>query len=556
MVNDTISRLVDDFKAKQISRRQLFQQAAAAGVSASAVAALAGTSVTPAAAQSGEAIQLGRESEFNPNFSVFRISTGTQTQVADLIFGRLLKVDDNLNLVPDLAESFEISPDATTYTFKLREGITWHDGTPLTIDDVIFTYRTALTAETGASAANKLRQIKGATAFFDKESDEIEGLERVDDTTLRITLDLPNIAFLIGTAGSNSLLWIQPQHILGEVNPAEWDQSDAVQNPVVGSGAYQFVEYVPDQYVEFTANPNFYLGAPKTEQVFLRLAEPATQLAQLESGEIHMVSRLAAREGDRLSSSDIVDIIYTPGVGIFQTAVFGDRIPDKRVRQAMMYGSDRQALLDVVLLGQGELVHQSVIGPDWAVFDDLNTYPFDPDKARELLAEAEWDSERVLQLTWSRGFTNVELAAPVFQQQMAEIGIKIELFPQETAAYVNAVVNEPDFDLAWFGGGSYRLDPDVTSNYYLCANWTPRGGNTTHYCNEELDALLIEGRGIADPELRRPIYHEVAKILNEDVPTLFWWSDNQIFGASKRLQGLKPGPNQYIWWNIHEWELA
>jgi peptide/nickel transport system substrate-binding protein len=509
----------------------------------------------PASAQEAGVLQIGRESEFNPTFLPFQTSTGTQTQVFDLIFSRLLKVDADLNLVPDAAESFEISEDATTFTFNIREGITWHDGEPFTIDDVLFTYRLALTKETGAAQAGKLRQIKGATAFYNGEATEIEGLERVDDTTLRITLDKPNIAFLIGTAGSNSLIWILPEHILGEVAPAELAQHPAVQAPVVGSGAYQFVEYVPDQYISFTANPNFYLGAPKIEQVFLRLAEPATQLAQLESGELHLISRMAAREADRLSTSDVLDIVATPGVGVFQTAVNTERVTDKRVRQAMMYGTDRKALLDVVLLGQGELVYSTVIGPDWAKYDDLNTYDFDPDKAKALLAEAGWDSEQTLQLTWSRGFQTVELAAPVFQQQMAEIGIKIQLFPQETAAYVKAVVEEPDFDMAWFGGGSYRLDPDVSSSYYLCANFTPNGGNTTHYCNEDLDALFIEGRGTTDIAQRTEIYHQVAQILNEDVPTLFWWSDNQIFGVSKRLKGLKPGPNQYIWWNIQEWTL-
>jgi peptide/nickel transport system substrate-binding protein len=556
MVNDTVLRLIADFQAKKINRRQLVQGAAAAGVSASALTALVGPSATPAAAQAGGAIQLGRESEFAANFNAFKISTGGQTQVMDLIFGRLLKLDNNNTLIGDLAESFEISPDASVYTFKIREGVTWHDGTPFTIDDVIFTYRAALTEEAGAGAAGKLRQIKGGTAFYNKESDEIEGLERVDDTTLRITLEGPNIAFLIGTAGSNSLLWIQPQHILGDVPLADWATAEAIQRPVVGTGPYQFVEHVADSHVEFKANPNFYLGAPKTEQVFLRLAEPATQLAQLESGEIHMASRLPAREAERLATSDVVEILYNPGNGIFQTAVHTPRVPDKRVRQAMMYGTDRQALLDAVLLGQGELVFSSVIGPDWAIPTGLNTYDYNPDRARELLAEAEWDSEQTLQLTWSRGFVNVELAAPVFQQQMAEIGLKIELFPQESAAYLDAVITNPNFDMAWFGGGSYRMDPDVTANYYLCDRFTPGGGNTTHYCNEELDALLIEGRSLADPELRAPIYQQVAEILNEDVPTLFWWSDNQIFGKNKQLQGVLQGPNQYIWWNIHEWELV
>ena len=544
-------------KHLQLNRRDLMK--ASAGVAAGA--ALAGGAISvavrsTAAQDAGTALQIGRETEFAPIFVPFHISTGGQTQVMDLIYSRLLKVQDDLTFQPDLAESWEVNEDATAYTFKIREGLTWTDGEPLTIDDIIWTYRTALIPEAGALSAGKLKQIKGAVAYADGEADDVEGIERVDDNTLRFTLELPNVAFLTGTAGSSTLMWIMPEHIYADVDLASIDQAPASQSPTVGSGAYQFVEYVPDQYVSFTANPNYHLGAPKIEQVFLRLAEPATQLAQLESGELHLISRMAAREAERLSTSETINVVNTPGVGIFQTAIFNERVPDKRVRQAMMYGTDRAALLDAVLLGQGELVFNTVIGPDWAVFDDLNTYDFDPEKAKALLAEAGWDENESLELTWSKGYQPVELAAPVFQQQMADIGISIELAPFETAAYVDKVVNNPDFDLAWFGGGSYRLDPDVSAGYYMTVNWTPNGGNTTHYSNEELDQLFIDGRGTSDIPTRTEIYHQVAKILNEDVPTLFWWSDNQIFGINKKLQGVKPGPNQYIWWNIQEWSFA
>ena len=534
------------------------QGTAAAG----AAAALAGgITLAPsfgssAAAQDASgALQIGRETEFAAIFMPLHTSTGTQTQMFDLIYSRLLKVKDDLSFEPDLAESFEVSADATTFTFKLRQGVTWHDGTPLTGDDIVFTYKLALTKAAGAGAAGKLKQIKGATAFYDGTATDIEGLQLADDTHTS-TLEKPNVAFLTGTAGSNSLVWILPEHIYKDVDPATLDEAPATQSPTVGSGAYQFVEYVPDQYLSFKANPNYHLGGPKIEQAFIRLAEPATQLAQLESGELHMMSRMAAKEAKRLETSDVLSIVNTPGVGVFQTAVNNERVPDKRVRQAMMYGTDRKALLEAVLLGQGELVYSTIIGPDWAVYDDLNTYEFDPEKAKSLLAEAGWDSNTSLQLTWSKGYQPVELAAPVFQQQMSDIGLKIELFPQETAAYVKAVVTEPDFDMAWFGGGSYRLDPDVSSSYYLTVNFTPNGGNTTHYSNPDLDELFIEGRGTTDIPTRTEIYHKVATTLNEDVPTIFWWSDNQIFGINKKLQGVKPGPNQYIWWNIQEWSFA
>lgn len=549
--NSTTDRL-------NMNRRSLIKGSAAVAGGAALAGGLTAQFVTRSALaqDSGTPLQIGREIEFSPIFVPYHASTGTQTQIFDLIYSRLLKVQDDLTFQPDLAESWEVSDDATIYTFTIRDGITWTDGEPFTIDDIIFTYKLALTAETAAAQAGKLKQITGASDFYDKTADDISGLERVDDRTLRMTLDKPNVAFLTGTAGSSALVWILPEHIYKDVDPATIDQAPASQSPTVGTGAYQFVEYVPDQYVSFTANPNYHLGAPKIEQVFLRLAEAATQLAQLESGELHMMSRMAAKEAERLATSDVIDIVNTPGIGVFQTAVNNERVTDKRVRQAMMYGTDRKALLQAVLLGQGELVYSTVIGPEWAVYDDLNTYDFDPDKAKALLQEAGWDGSQSLELTWSKGTQTVELAAPVFQQQMDDVGIKIDLAPLETATYVDKVVDNPDFDMAWFGGGSYRIDPDVSANYYMTINFTPSGGNTTHYSNEELDQLFIDGRGTTDIPTRTEIYHQVATILNEDVPTLFWWSDNQIFGINKKLQGVKPGPNQYIWWNIQDWSFA
>ena len=553
--NQRLDTLVAAFRARRITRRRFMQGAAALGLSASAIHGLVGARPATAAQTSG-VLQIGRESEFAAVFLPLNAATGTQTQLFDLIYSRLLKVDADLNLVPDAAESYEVSPDATVFTFKMRPGMTWHDGQPFTARDVIFTYKLAMTKAAASRQYGKLSQIKGAAAFYDGQAPEVAGLELVNDATIRITLEQPNVAFLIGTALSNSLVWILPEHIFKDVDPATLDQNPAIQKPTVGSGPYKFVEYVPDQYISFEANPNFYLGAPKIGQVFLRLAEPATQLAQLESGELHLLSRMAPKEAQRLEGNALLDVVSTPGVGVFQTAINNERFPDKRVRQAFMYAVDRKALLDAVLFGQGELVYNTVIGPGWATYDDLNTYPYDPEKAKALLAEAAWDPARTVEVTWSKGFQTIELAAPVFQQQLAQVGVKVNLAPLESAAYLQKVVDAPDFDLAWFGGGSYRLDPDVSSSYYMCANFTPQGGNTTHYCNEQLDTLFVQGRGTTDIAQRTEIYHQVARTLNEDVPTIFWWSDNQIFGISKKLQGLKPGPNQYIWWNINEWSLT
>jgi peptide/nickel transport system substrate-binding protein len=540
--------------------RRLHRRTLLGGAASAATAALFGDrGVRGVAARQGApsgVLQLGGESEPAGTWLPFRAAGGAETQVFDLIFSRLIRFDADYNLIPDLAERFEISPDASEFTFFLRQNVSWHDGEPFTARDVIFAYRLAMIEDVAASQYNKLSQIQGAAAFRAGESEEIPGLQMVDDYTVKIVLEQPNIAFLVGAAHNNSLIWILPEHILRDVNPAEIDQHPFAQNPNVGTGPFTFVEYVADQHVQTDANLDYFLGAPKLAQVFVRLAAPATQLAALESGELHVMQALSAADAERLTSSEVVNVVPTPGVGIFQTAVFNERIPDKRVRQAFMYGVDRQALMDVVLKGQGRLVNQSIIGPEWAEYDDLNQYAYDPERAKELLAEAGWDASQTLDLIWEQGVQAIELCAPVFQQQMAEIGVQVTLTPLDEAAFEQRVLEEMDFDLAWFGGGAYGLDPDVSSTYYACANWTPNGGNTTHYCNEELDELFIAGRGTPETEERREIYHDAARILNDDVPTIFWWSENMIWGINKRVQGVVPGPNTDIHWNIQEWSLA
>ncbi|MCA9861620.1 MAG: ABC transporter substrate-binding protein [Thermomicrobiales bacterium] len=501
-------------------------------------------------------LQLGGESEPAGNWLPYRAAGGAETQVFDLIFSRLIRFDADYNLIPDLAESFEISPDASEFTFNLRQDVTWHDGEPFTARDVIFTYRLAMMEAVGASQYNKLSQIQGAEAFRTGESEEIAGLQMPDDYTVKIVLEKPNIAFLIGAAHNNSLVWILPEHVLADADPAALDQHPFAQNPTVGTGPFRFVEYVPDQHVATEAYPDYFLGAPKLAQVFVRLAAPATQLAALESGELDVMQALSAADAERLAASEVVNVVPTPGVGIFQTAIMNERITDKRVRQAFMVGVDRQALMDVVLKGQGRLVNQTIIGPEWAQFDDLDPYAYDPERAKALLAEAGWDASQTLDLIWEQGFQAIELCAPVFQQQMAEIGVQVSLTPLDEAAFEQRVLEDMDFDLAWFGGGAYGLDPDVSSTYYACANWTPEGGNTTHFCSEELDELFVAGRGTPDIEERREIYHEAARILNEEVPTIFWWSENMIWGINKRVQGVVPGPNTDIHWNIQDWSLA
>jgi len=532
--------------------------AATSAPPAATAAPAANPTTAPAAAAAvakpGSVVQIGRRSEINPLWSPLK-TAGGEVQIFDLIFNRLIAPDEKWTMQPDLAEKFDVSADATVYTFNLRRNVTWSDGKPFTARDVMFTYRLNLTKSAGSRQAPRLLQIKGAKDFYEGTATEVSGLQMLDENTVRMTLEQPNVSWVSQLTHSSPILFILPEHVLKDADPAQLDNHPFIKKPDVSTGPYQYVQFVADQFVEFKANPNYFKGAPKIEKVFVRLAEPPTQLAQFERGELDVMYKVTAKDAERLKSNTNLSIIPLQGLGVFQIAWNNERFPDKRVRQAFMYAIDRESLIKVVLRGEGRLVHSTIIGPEWANYNDLNQYKYDPAKARALLQDAGWDSGKTVNITWSKGFADIELAAPIVQQQLKEVGFNLELAPLDSPAYIKKVVSEPDFDLAWFSGGVYALDPDISSAYYECANWTPRGANTTHYCNKELDTLFAQGRATTDTTKRKDVYARAAAILNEDVPTTFWWSENIIYGVSKRLKGIKAGTNDYLWWNIQEWSL-
>jgi peptide/nickel transport system substrate-binding protein len=521
--------------------------AAPTTASAASTAPTAAASPKPAAPGKG-VVSLVPGGNFAARFTPLKICCAIQQEAVRKIFEPLTMTGPGLTRIGRLAERWEISKDATTFTYFLRRGLTWSDGQPLTARDVAFTYRLALTkaVASGTFVRSRVLSLRGGKDFYDGKSNEIPGLQVLDDYTIRFVLEKPNVEFARVTETG-----IVPEHVLKDMVPGEIDQHPFTAKPMVGSGAYQFVQYAPDQFIELKANPNFYLGAPKIEKLFIRLPQPQVAIAQLEKGEVDFVAKLSPIEAQRLKENPSLNIVSSSGIGMFQIAIQTDRIPDKRVRQAMMYAIDRKGLLKTVLLGQGRLVHAPIFGPEWAVFDDLNPYDYNPAKAKELLKEAKWDSNRELELIWAAGYPGTDQSAPVVQQQFQEVGIKLKLTPMDNPAYLKRD-EAGDYELAWFGGGSYALDPDIANVYYN--NATKKDSNT-RYGSPELDELFEKGRSTSDVNERRKFYHDAAKILNEDVPTIYFWSEDFIVGYAKRLQNVKPVITD-MFWNLHEWAEA
>ena len=473
------------------------------------------------------------------------------------MFGALVRVNDKLEAVPDLAEKIDVSPDAKVYTFTLKKGITFTDGKPLTSQDVRFTIERAVDKRAATYWRGRLLDIQGATEYGDQQADKIAGLETPDDYTVKMTLRKPDSTWLL-TLGDFSGLSILPEHVLKDVAPDQLQKHPFSLNPNVSAGAFQFSQFQTDQYLEIKRNDS-YTGGPKAklDRIFFKILAADAALAQMDRGELDLMI-VPTSEMDRMKKNPNVTVVSVPSPSIDFIAVnmVKDYLQDKRVRQAMLYAIDRESIVKAIYQGEAQVVNQTIIGPDWMGMPDLNMYKFDPNKSKQLLKDAGWDGSHALQLLYTPGTKERDAYLPIIQQQFKEVGITMEIVPAEATEYTRRR-NAGDFDLGQVGGGIFRQDPNVSGKYMETINWVPVGGNYGHYTNTRLDELFPQGRGTPDLAQRKKLYTEAATIMNDELPWVYLWSPNSIYAVSKKLVGFKPPSYAtHNMWNADEWTVT
>ncbi|MDI6895589.1 MAG: ABC transporter substrate-binding protein [Bacillota bacterium] len=481
---------------------------------------------------------------------------GQDRHVLNSIYNNLVRLSDKYEVVPDLCERYEVSPDAKVFTFYLPKNAKWHDGKPVTADDVVFTFNVMLNPKSGSWLVGKLSEIKGSADYKEGKSSAVAGVTKVDDYTVRVELEKPDVGFL---ALAIPDMYILPKHVLESASLDQLGNAQTFRDKMIGSGPYKFVKYETDQYVEVVKNPDYWRGKPKLDRVFFKVLTTDVAVAQMEKGEID-IAKISATDAGRLAALPHVQVLSVPGAGIFQMG-FNLQQPylqDKRIRQAFAYAIDREGILKTVLQGHGRVVNSPIIGPEWAVNPNLNPYKYDPEKARQLLKEARWDTNRKLVWIYIPGIRDRDAAYPVMQQQLKEAGINVEFKPVEAAVFAKMyLAGTTDWDLASFGGGVYGAEPHVSSQYYLSWNHTPKGANGTHYVNPRIDDLYMQGCATPDRATRQQIYYEIASILNEDMPTVFFWANNEIWAVNKRVAGCKPpGTVHTFGWDVFDWGIV
>jgi peptide/nickel transport system substrate-binding protein len=498
----------------------------------------------------------------NPLFS----TAGTDQGVERQVYGALVAMTDDPDPQLELAESVDISDDALTYTFHLRDGLMFSDGTPLTSKDVIFTFTRAIDPRTGSVWRSRFLPIEGAETYDGVSVTEIPGLQAPDDKTVTMTLTKPDVTWLI-TLGDFAGFCILPEHVFGSIAPDQLQKAPFSLAPGPGAGAFTFGEYQADQYVSLNRNDGYQPPKANIDQLYLPvLPQTVTALSQLQSGEID-IAQVPVPDLESVQGNPDLIVSSEPSVmcQFLVPNLTRPEFADKRVRQAMIYALDRESIVKEILLGQATVINSCFFGWKWDNVEPegLNTYPYDPDKAKQLLQEAGWDSSTKVASQYIPGNPLDETLLNIFVQQYKDVGINVELQQVDVPDYTNRLVsgakdgNTGDFQLVIGSGGVMGQDPNVTTKYLTTAAATPAGSNYNHYTNPQVDDLMIQGRATNDLDERKRIYTDIAKIVNDEAMWIFLWRLNSIYGVNKRVQGFKaPGHPGRVISSAHKWSVV
>ncbi|MGN7942684.1 ABC transporter substrate-binding protein [Virgibacillus sp. 6R] len=490
---------------------------------------------------------------FNPIDTDASGSNGVN-YVAGFMFETLFEMTAPLEFENVLAESYTIGEDGKTFTITLKDNVKWTDGTPFTADDVVFTINLIANPKTLTTVGNYITAFDGLgeNGKLPEGVTELPSVKAIDDTTVQFVTKNPVDPNLILERLSD--LFIVPKHVLKDVKPEELNQNPFWQNPTVTTGPFKFEKYAKDQYVHLVANENYYQGKPKLDEIYIKIMPPANLVAQLQTGELHMnaaqagTGNIPALEWDTVKK---MEHMKTSEESVrryinmeFNTEVF----PDKRFRQALAYAIDKEVLINDLIKGYGDIV-DGPYTPSHPYYDpNVKKYEYNPEKAKELLEEIGWDFNKEIELIVPTGDQAREMAGTILQQYFQQVGLKVKITNYDFATTVQKAVSH-DFEMMIMSFGSI-VDPDGPA-----VTFTSNGAlNDMQYKNERVDELFAMGIAESDENKRKEIYSELQGIIQEEVPLISLFSDNNLIAIHKDLEA-RGGTIYAPHFNAHLWEL-
>jgi peptide/nickel transport system substrate-binding protein len=451
-------------------------------------------------------------------------SNDPEVALGRAIYDYLIDIQSDGSVVPDLASEWTVSDDALTYTFTLHDGVTFHDGSPLTSADVVFTFNRLV--ELGSPATGLLGEFE---------------VSATDDATVVFTLPEINADFLFGVGSRWAL--ILPD---GQETPNELADGD---NPYVnfnGTGPFMIEEFSAENRTVFVANPNYWMeGAPGVAQMeHIYIEDPTAQVDALLSGELDFIFKVPLTQIDRLEGVDGISVVERATARHPVIRLRTDVGPGTEVgvRQALKYATDRDALNDILLSGLGSVGNNDPIGPVYGTFydDSIENPTYDPEMACQLLSDAGFPEGLEMTL-----FTPDSLEYPdlvvILQQQWQDTGcinVAIEVRPENIYYDNSNPENWLDVELGLTGWGTRPVPQQFLQEAYV----SDGPFNESRWNDADLDALIAEARVTPDIEARAEIYSQISQLFNERGPIIIPYFAPMVGGVSDRAAGVDMNP--------------
>jgi peptide/nickel transport system substrate-binding protein len=432
-------------------------------------------------------------------------------EVLENVFDTLVEPDADLQMKPALAQSWQVSPDQLTWTFRLREGVTFHDGTPFTADDVVYSYR---------------RIIDEKLANSDKFS-AVTAVEAPDPRTVVIRVSRPTPNMLTNIGGFKGMAIVSRRNV----------ESGQIATHPVGTGPFRFASQKSGDSITLTANPTYWGGAPKLPGVTFRfISEPSTALSALQAGEIDWTDSVPPQRVSQLSGDESLRLAVTPSNDYWYLALNEARPPwnDVRVRQAIAYAIDRAAIVQATSYGTATVNELAIpTGNPW--YTPYDRYREDGEaglqRARALLAEAGAKPTSMDMLVTTE-YPETVTAAQIVADNLAPLGITVDIRTVDFATWLDEQ-NSGHFDMlmmGWLG----NIDPD---DFYYAQHHTKGTSNAQKFSDPTVDRLLDAGRVETDPAARKADYAQAATRIADGVSYIFLYNPAVIQAWNPALTG-------------------
>jgi peptide/nickel transport system substrate-binding protein len=428
-------------------------------------------------------------------------------EVLENIYDTLVEPDANLEMKPALAQSWQVSPDQLTWTFRLRPGVTFHDGSPLTADDVVFSYR---------------RIIDEQLANVDKFS-AVTDVSAPDPATVVIRVKQPTPNLLTNIGGFKGMAIVSRRNV----------ESGQIATHPIGTGPFAFQSQKSGDSITLKANPSYWGGPPKIAGVTFRfISEPSTALSALQAGEVDWTDSIPPQRVSQLRDDDSLHLAVTPSNDYWYLALNEAKKPwsDVRVRQAVAYGIDRDAIVQATSYGTAAANQLAIPdGNPWHT--PYSTYSYNIDKARKLLDEAGVDSATMDMLVTSE-YPETVTAAQIIADNLAPLGITVNIRTVDFATWLDEQ-NNGHFDMlmmGWLG----NIDPD---DFYYAQHHTDGTSNAQKFSNPEVDRLLDAGRVETDRAARKADYDKAATIIADQCSYIYLYNPAVIQAWNTSLVG-------------------